>query len=162
MKAADDRGVSPEIWKRLHRLQDANGEAILEALRLHADGRLCSSEIQATVIFRAKKRRIDESRQSKRFTVAYLAPLVRPRIPSLEPWEEAITNERKEMVHQAIDSLASQAMRDTARLRWINGMSPHEIAGELGCPAKTIYNRLERAQTILTAILKSSCESGGN
>ena len=70
-----------------------------------------------------------------------------------QPDELAALNEKQQVVWQALRQLSGK-LRETAVLRYYEGLSYSEIGGILGIPAKTAESRMRLAIKALREILK--------
>lgn len=155
-----NRGLSTKIWNELHQQRDENGDAILEALRLHDQHRLRLDELATAVRWRTRRRRCDQLRALKRMSAEYLGDRVQLR-DTPDPCELAIRSEQIAKVRMAIHRISSPVMQATARRRWIDGISASEISRESQCTVKAIHQRLARAKVEIVQNLRSTLNSEG-
>jgi len=103
------------------------------------------------LVGRARLRRMDEHRRLCRIKQADL-----DCAGGIDPVDVAMKQEVCHQVRQAITKL-SPRYRRIVLLRWIDGLSPKEIARRYGIPVQTIYTQLRRAEEVLRVLIPSTC-----
>lgn len=105
-----------------------------------------------SLLWRAKRRALDERRRQKRQSVEYYRSRSEWR-NSPDPIHEVLRNETRAIVRQAVESLPA-AQAKVVRLRFWQDLSPKEIARRLRIPLPTVYSRLRLANAKLMAKLQ--------